>query len=199
MRKIAFKIFLFFNFLLFANCGIFTDPDRGVTPYSKFLSVLFSDRSPATVTSVLPKDKSTGNFINTNLFVVFNKTVSGFNTTNFTVSSDGGTTNHPGTVSISDKVVTFTPSINFNSNATYKVTLKAGSSLSTDYSFTFSTGNLSDTTPPSISSTNPPSWRWSTCRIVASFRSRGAPKCSPVGFRDTMLRQWQNAFCLHGW
>ncbi|HMZ66506.1 MAG TPA: Ig-like domain-containing protein, partial [Leptospiraceae bacterium] len=81
--------------------------------------------------------------------------VSGFNTTNFTVSSDGGTTNHPGTVSISDKVVTFTPSINFNSNATYKVTLKAGSSLSTDYSFTFSTGNLSDTTPPSISSTNP--------------------------------------------
>ncbi len=141
-----------------SNCNFFKSPDRGNSPFLKlFLSIVSLDRTPTTIVSVLPKDKSTGNYLNTNVFIVFNKSISGFNSSNFTVSSDGGTTAHPGRVEISDKVLVFYPSQNFVANATYTITVKAASGLSADAKYTIGMGTVADNTPPSISSTNPAS------------------------------------------
>jgi hypothetical protein len=137
------------------NCNFFDKADRGVSPFAKFLSLINLDRTATTVTSVLPKDKSTGNYLNTNIFIVLNKNVSGFTTSNFTLSPDGGATNHPGKVVISENVIGFYPSQNFLANATYKGTLKAENGLATEFTFTNGMGTLTDTTPPSITSTNP--------------------------------------------
>lgn len=149
------KTFLALSILISFNCGYFQKAERGVSPFAKFLSLLNIDRTPTTVTSVLPKDKSTGNYLNTNIFVVMNKSVSGFTTSNFTLSADGGVTNHPGQVTISNNVVGFTPSQNFSANSNYKGTLKAASGLSSDFTFTIGMGTTTDTSPPSIASTNP--------------------------------------------
>ncbi len=144
--------------LLFSlsNCNFFTNPDRGVSSFFKsLLSIASLDRTPTTIVSVLPKDKSTGNYLNTNVFIVFNKSISGFNTSNFTVSSDGGTTAHPGRVEISDKVLVFYPSQNFTANATYTITIQAAGGLAAETKYTFSTGTVADNTSPAIASTNP--------------------------------------------
>jgi|JI10StandDraft_1071094.scaffolds.fasta_scaffold01235_12 hypothetical protein len=150
------KLLVFFLIISIGGCNYFTPPDRGTSPYLKsLLSIIGLDRTATTVVSVLPKDKSTGNYLNTNVFIVFNKSISGFNTSNFTISSDGGTTPHPGRVEISDKVLIFYPTSNFVANATYTVTVKAASGLSSDAKYTFNTGTVADNTPPSIASTNP--------------------------------------------
>lgn len=149
------KTFLALSIFILFNCGYFEKADRGVSPFAKFLSLLNIDRTPTTVTSVLPKDKSTGNYLNTNVFVVLNKSVTGFTTSNFTLSADGGVTNHPGQVTISNNVVGFFPSQNFTANSIYKGTMKAASGLSSDFTFTIGMGTTTDTAPPSVSSTNP--------------------------------------------
>jgi hypothetical protein len=150
------KLLIFFMIISFGQCNFFAKPDRGTSPFLKsFLSIVSLDRTPTTIVSVLPKDKSTGNYLNTNVFIVFNKSISGFNSSNFTVSSDGGTTAHSGRVEISDKVLIFYPTSNFVANATYTVTVKAASGLSEDATYTFSTGTVADNAPPAIASTNP--------------------------------------------
>jgi hypothetical protein len=139
-----------------SNCNFFTNPDRGASSFFKsLLSIASLDRTPTTIVSVLPKDKSTGNYLNTNVFIVFNKSVSGFNSSTFTVSSDGGTTAHLGRVEISDKVLVFYPTQNFTANATYTITIKAAGGLAAETKYTFSTGTVADNTAPFISSTNP--------------------------------------------
>ncbi len=64
---------------MFSNCNFFTSPDRGTSPFLKsLLSIVSLDRTPTTIVSVLPKDKSTGNYLNTNVFIVFNRVVEKF-------------------------------------------------------------------------------------------------------------------------
>lgn len=141
-----------------SHCNYFAVPDRGTSSFLKsFLSVATLDRTQVAVVSVLPKDKSTGNYLNTNVFIVFNKTISGFNSSNVSISSDGGTTAHPGRFETSDKVLVFYPSSNFTANATYTVTIKASAGLAAEAKYTFTTGTVADTTAPFISSTNPAS------------------------------------------
>jgi hypothetical protein len=140
---------------IFMSCKYFGDAERGLTPIAKILSLFGADRSALTVTSVLPKDKSTGNYMNTNVFIVFNKSISGFTTESFTLSADDGVTFHPGKITISDKVLGFFPTQNFLANGTYKGKLKASNGLGNDFTFTIGMGTVIDTTPPSIASTNP--------------------------------------------
>lgn len=140
--------------LFFSNCNVFEKFDKGTNPFVKTLALLFVDRSTTAVTSVLPKDKSTGNVMNTSVYVVFSKVPSNLSTSNFTVSSDGGKTNQVGTVTISDKVGTFTPTGNFLANTTYTVTVTGGG-ITSPYTFTFATNAIVDSTPPSVSNTNP--------------------------------------------
>ena len=96
----------------------------------------------------MPKDKSTSNYVNTGIYIVFNKTITDLSSITFTISSDGGNTNHPGTTSLSDTVISFTPTTNFADNTTYTITVSGGGLAETFFS-TFSTSALVDNTQPS--------------------------------------------------
>lgn len=137
--------------LIAVHCNYFSNAERGTSPWAK----LAADRSPNSVASVYPKDKSSGNYLNTNVLIVFSKTVSGFDSSSFTVSSDGGRTNQSGKITLSDKVLVFDSDSNYTANTTYTVTAKAAGVISADYVFTFTTGTVVDTAPPFIASTNP--------------------------------------------
>ena len=140
-------------FTIFAvHCNYFSSAERGTSPWAK----MFQDRTLNSVVSVYPKDKSSGSYLNTNIFIVFSKAVSGFDSSNFTVSSDGGKTNQSGKITLSDKVLVFDADSNYIANTAYTVTAKASGGLSADYVFTFTAGNAVDTVPPYVASTNPP-------------------------------------------
>ena len=152
--KLLTKILFFIILSIFFQCNIFAKLERGTNPILKLLSQLFADKTQIAVTSILPKDKSTSNYVNTGIYIVFNKTITDLSSITFTISSDGGNTNHPGTTSLSDTVISFTPTTNFADNTTYTITVSGGGLAETFFS-TFSTSALVDNTPPTVSSTNP--------------------------------------------
>lgn len=175
---------LIFAFL-FSNCNVFEKFDKGTNPFVKTLTLLFIDRSTTTVTSVLPKDKSTGNVMNTSVYVVFSKVPSNLSTSNFTVSSDGGKTNQVGTVTITDKVGSFIPTGNFQANTTYTVTVTGGG-ISSPYTFTFSTNAIVDSTAPSVSNTNPSTGE-TGIPINATVTATLSETIAPNSFTSTSL------------
>ena len=122
-----------------------------------FTTAAAADNTPPTVTSTNPANNQTGVAVNGSISVTFSEAVAPATVTaaSFTV---GGVT---GTVSLSGNTATFKPSANLAYNTRYNATITnavtdiATNHLATNYVWSFSTGPASDTTPPTVASTNP--------------------------------------------
>ena len=118
------------------------------------------DYDPPTVSSTTPANNATGVAVNTSIIATFSEAMdsSTITTDTFFVSSSG---NIAGTVVHSGTTATFTPTTALDYNKTYTATITtgakdvAGNALEADYTWSFTTDSESDTTPPTVSSTNP--------------------------------------------
>jgi len=122
-------------------------------------SVTISDTTPPTVSAVIPAVNATGVAVNTMVTATFSEAMNAatINTTNFTISGVTGTVTYDAT----SRTATFTLSSNLSSNTAYTVTIttgvrdSAGNAMAANYTWRFTTGAASDTTPPTVSSVSP--------------------------------------------
>ncbi len=121
------------------------------------------DTTPPTVSSTTPASGATNVPVGNALSATFSEAMNPLtiNTSTFTVTQAG--TPVTGTVSYVGVTATFTPAANlppslpFTATITTGVTDLAGNALVTNYVWTFTTGAIVDTTPPTVSSTTPAS------------------------------------------
>jgi hypothetical protein len=147
------KLLHFLLILVSINCRFIPKPEKGKEGFLKFLNFIDTSGN-LTVSSTQPKKDTTNIYLNTNIFVGLNKTLSTIDETNFSVI-DEGKTSHPGKLSINDNFLTFTPNSNFKEFTKYTISIKKEIGLSGDFSSSFTTGNLIDNTPPFVISTSP--------------------------------------------
>jgi hypothetical protein len=128
--------------------------------YYAYQSLQASSAAP-TVTSTSPIYAATGSPINTKILVTFSKAMdpTTINTSTFTLKN--GTTSDAGTVSYTGVTATFIPTANLASSTLYTATVwtgakdAAGHSLAVNFVWSFTTGVLADTTPPTVIGTSP--------------------------------------------
>jgi hypothetical protein len=137
-----------------------------------------------TVSSTSPSSGATGVAVNTTISATFSDTMNGstLNTNTFKVS--GGGSNVSGSVSTSGNKATFTPSSNLAYNTKYTVTITtgaqaanaAGTSLSSDHSWSFTTvlAGVSTPTPTPVPTVTP------TQTITATPTPTASPSPSPT-------------------
>jgi uncharacterized repeat protein (TIGR03803 family) len=119
------------------------------------------DTTPPTVSSTDPPNAATGVPTNQSVQVTFSEAMdpSSINTT--TVTLQQGATPVPGTVTYAGTTATFTPSSALTSGTAYTATITtgakdlAGNALLTNFVWSFTTATAVDTTPPTVSSTDP--------------------------------------------
>src|SRR4030042_260569 len=119
------------------------------------------DTPPPTVTAVSPGIGATDVSIASTITATFSEAMdaSTVNTTTFTLVNGGSPVS--GTVTYAGTTATFTPSSNFAYDTTYTATITtgvkdlAGNAMAADYPWSFTTGAVPDTTPPTVSSTSP--------------------------------------------
>ena len=120
--------------------------------------------TPATapnVSATFPTDAATGVSVNAKLSATFDLAMTPLSATNFTLKQ--GTAAVAGTVSTSADglTATFAPTANLAASSVYTATIVAGATttaggvLAADRSWSFTTGAVADTTPPTVSATNP--------------------------------------------
>jgi hypothetical protein len=116
------------------------------------------DVTAPSVTATNPAAGTTGVVANITPSVTFSEPVS-LATITFTLSAEGGAV--PGTLSYSGTTAIFTPSNLLLNNNQYTVSVSAGvkdlagNAMPNSYSWSFMTGSALDTTPPSVTATNP--------------------------------------------
>lgn len=135
--------------LFFFQCKFFEDAKSKSNYYLKFLGIGGANNTSLSISSVYPKDKSTDNYLNTNVFLVFNKNISGFTSNNFQIVTEANI-EVEGRIEMKEKVLSFYPKTNFSISSTYKIVLKAENGLDSEKNYTFSTGSKIDNTPPSL-------------------------------------------------
>ena len=126
--------------------NIITDPKDTIAPM---------------VSSTVPANAATGVAINSAMTATFNEAMDPLtiNTSTFTLKQ--GTTPVSGTVTYSLVTAVFTPLANLAANTVYTATITtgakdlAGNALASNYTWSFTTGAVPDTTPPTVSSTVP--------------------------------------------
>lgn len=108
-----------------------------------------------------PISSATGVVLNGKVSAKFSAALSVASITSETFSLQQGTTAVAGTVSAVDSTALFSPSANFLPNTTYTATLKtgvkdaAGTTLASNYVWTFTTGAAPDVTKPTATLTDP--------------------------------------------
>ncbi len=115
-----------------------------------------TDTTPPTVSSTSPASSATGVGIGSAISATFSEDMdsSTITTSAFTLSSSSGSS-VSGTVSYSNKTATFTPSSNLSYSTTYTATITTGvkdttgNVMSSNYTWSFTTGSAPDTTAPS--------------------------------------------------
>lgn len=118
------------------------------------------DTTPPTVTAVSPGIGATDVPVTSTLTATFSDAMdaSTINTSTFTLS---GSSPVSGTVTYAGTTATLTPSSNLAYNTTYTATITtgvkdlAGNAMAANYTWSFTTGAVPDTTPPTVSSTSP--------------------------------------------
>jgi len=145
---------LFVLTVFVAGCG----NDDTITPPEGDNNATVST-TPA-VLSTAPFQDDSNVSLNTNITAFFNKELdaSTVNTTTFTLKNSA--TAVDGNVSYANKAMIFTPTADLSSGShtatiTTGVTDSEGNALATDYIWTFTTGSTSDSTAPTVVSTNP--------------------------------------------
>ena len=114
-----------------------------------------------TVTSTIPANLATGVAINSKVSAVFSAAMdpATLTSTSFTVAQ--GSTAVAGAVTSVGATATFAPAANLATSTAYTATIKAGvkdvsgNALAADYTWTFTTGATADTTPPTVTATDP--------------------------------------------
>jgi methionine-rich copper-binding protein CopC len=120
------------------------------------------DTTDPTVVSTNPANDATGVALNQSIAATFSEAMNPLTITsaNVTVTAPGGVV-VPGTVNYAGTTLTFTPtnplaaSTIFTGTITTGATDLAGNPLANNYVWTFTTGAVPDTTPPTVASTNP--------------------------------------------
>ena len=122
------------------------------------------DEISPTVSSVSPANNAAGAAINTAITAAFSEIMySSMITTDTFTLKDSSDNAISGTVTYSDTTATFTPSSNLSYSTTYTATITtdaedyAGNNITSDYTWSFTTGSAPDTTAPTVSSTSPAS------------------------------------------
>lgn len=114
-----------------------------------------------TVLSTAPIYAATGSPINTKILVTFSTAMDRTTITNTTFTLKHGSTADTGTVSYTGVTATFTPTANLATNTYYTATIttgakdSAGHPLAVNFVWSFTTGVLADTTPPTVTGTSP--------------------------------------------
>ena len=141
---------------LVAGCGSSSDNNSGV-PVAPVAAVA------PTVTSTTPANTATGVPANRKIIATFSKAMAPATitaATTFTVTGPGPTP-VSGAVTYVGTTATFTPASNLAASILYTATMTtgakdlAGTALASNKVWTFTTGATLDTTPPTVSSTNP--------------------------------------------
>jgi hypothetical protein len=120
-----------------------------------------SSGTAPTVTNTSPVYASTGSPINTKILVTFSTAMNPSTITTSTFTLKHGTTTDTGIVSYIGVTATFSPSANFAANTVYTATITtgakdaAGHALAVNFVWSFTTGVLADTTPPTVIGTSP--------------------------------------------
>jgi hypothetical protein len=114
-----------------------------------------------TVLSTAPIYAATGSPINTKILVTFSTAMDPTTITTSTFTLSHGTTFDIGTVSYTGVTATFIPSANLAASTYYTATIttgahnSAGRALAVNFVWSFTTGILADTTPPTVIGTSP--------------------------------------------
>ena len=120
-----------------------------------------SASSAPTVLSTAPIHAATGSPINTKILVTFSTAMDPSTITTSTFTLKHGTTTDTGVVSYVGVTAIFIPSANLATNTYYIATITTGAkdssghSLAVNFVWTFTTGVLADTTPPTVTGTSP--------------------------------------------
>ncbi|MDX1959171.1 MAG: Ig-like domain-containing protein [Leptospiraceae bacterium] len=131
-------------FLILINCNYFEDAKGEENLFLKFLGVGQTvSNTTLAITLTHPKDLSRDNYLNTNIFVTFNKNITRFNSSNFKITLEDKT-NVEGRIEMNENVLSFYPSKNLSPNTTYIISLKAGNGLAKDTQSLFTTGSTVD-------------------------------------------------------
>ena len=126
-----------------------------------FTTAAAPDITPPTVTSVDPLNNAAGVTLSKTVAVNFSESLSTttINASTFTLKQ--GTTAVTGTVSYSGTQATFTPAINLDPSKIYTGTITtgvkdlAGNAMSSNFTFSFTTGSAPDIAPPLVNATDP--------------------------------------------
>jgi len=120
-----------------------------------------TDTTAPTVSSTIPIVSAGGVAINSAITAIFSEAMNPLTIINAHFSLKQGDTPVPGTVSYSKVSAIFIPTNKLTINTPYTATITtgakdtAGNALSNDYTWSFSTGEVIDTTAPTVSSTIP--------------------------------------------
>jgi len=119
------------------------------------------DTTPPEVSFVDPANLATAVQINKKIAATFSEAMDPLTITNMTFTLKNGATPVSGTVTYVGLVATFTPTSNLAVNTLYTATITtsakdlAGNALDVNKVWTFTTGAIPDTTPPTVSSVIP--------------------------------------------
>lgn len=182
------KLFFSFFVLILGACRFAAE--EGVPSKFKLIFSYIGAVEPK-VTSVLPKDKSTGNVRNTQIVIVMNTEmdVSSLSSA-LTVKSDAGAVT--GDISVDGKMISFIPKAYLTSNTTYTVTVGTGArslknqSPASAISLSFSTSSEVDLTPPTVASTSPADSS-TGFPINGSVLATFTETINPISFKSSMM------------
>jgi hypothetical protein len=126
-------------------------------------AVTFTIGPPLAVSSVVPPNGATGVLIDQVLSATFNQSVNCATITSSTFVVKGPTgAVVAGTLACAGAVVTFTPPVaDFATNSTFTVTITTavtntgGAALASNYVWSFTTGSVASTTPPTVTAVTP--------------------------------------------
>jgi hypothetical protein len=126
-----------------------------------FTTSAAADTTAPTVTSTVPAANAVGVPFNQKPAATFSEAMdpATINTLTFTLKQ--GITPVTGTVTYVGQTATFTPAVNLTASTIYTATITtgakdlAGNALAADVIWSFTTGAIADTTPPTVTSTDP--------------------------------------------
>lgn len=120
------------------------------------------DATPPSVSFTTPKHNASGVAVNSAIAAVFTEPLDGSTLISSTFEiKDGSGTPVPGIIDYTYTSATFTPSVDLDTTSNYTATVKTGvtdevgNEMTSDYSWSFTTGIGSDGIDPEVSSTNP--------------------------------------------
>ncbi|MDT8318351.1 MAG: Ig-like domain-containing protein [bacterium] len=129
--------------------------------YKWSFSVLPWDDTPPQVSSTTPSRNATNVTVDSSITAIFSEEMTAFTISTSTFKLEGQSGLIDGVVSHSGVTASFNPTESLVYSTTYTASITtgakdlAGNSLSTDYQWTFTTGPVPDTTPPTVSFVDP--------------------------------------------